>query len=167
MSVISRTCLSSSNLPRDSRKCSSSIERSKWSSIERLPRPVMIRMSVMPAATASSITYWIVGLSTIGSISLGDAFVAGRNRVPNPAAGMTAFVNAMGAWRSLRTGRIGGKGRALIQFLGADDAVASPRLGRIHRLIGRIEQLFGRLAVLGIHRVADRDADVEGGPTVE
>src|SRR5215470_7167820 len=36
-------------------------------------------------------TYWIRGLSTRGSISFGWAFVAGRNRVPKPAAGKTAF----------------------------------------------------------------------------
>ncbi len=46
----------------------------------------------MPAATASSTTYWMAGLSTTGSISLGWALVAGRNRVPRPAAGMTALV---------------------------------------------------------------------------
>src|SRR3712207_4453632 len=51
----------------------------------------MIRMSVRPAATASSTTYWIAGLSISGSISLGCAFVAGRNRVPSPAAGITAL----------------------------------------------------------------------------
>ena len=34
----------------------------------------------------------MVGLSTIGSISFGIAFVSGRKRVPNPAAGMTAFL---------------------------------------------------------------------------
>src|SRR6187549_568008 len=45
----------------------------------------------MPAATASSTAYWMTGLSTSGSISLGWAFVAGRNRVPQPAAGKTAF----------------------------------------------------------------------------
>src|SRR3954454_20822674 len=54
----------------------------------------MIRMSSMPARTASSTTYWIAGLSTTGSISLGCAFVAGRNRVPSPAAGMTALVTS-------------------------------------------------------------------------
>ena len=57
----------------------------------RLPRPVMMRMSRMPARTASSTTYWMAGLSTSGSISLGWALVAGRNRVPRPAAGMTAL----------------------------------------------------------------------------
>src|SRR6516225_8545126 len=49
-------------------------------------------MSVMPAAAASSTAYWISGLSTIGSISFGLAFVAGRKRVPRPATGNTAFV---------------------------------------------------------------------------
>src|SRR5271167_4916974 len=33
----------------------------------------------------------MIGLSTIGSISLGWALVAGRNRVPRPAAGNTAL----------------------------------------------------------------------------
>src|ERR1700704_5027807 len=52
----------------------------------------MNTMCVMPEAIASSTAYWISGLSTIGSISLGLAFVAGRNRVPRPATGNTAFV---------------------------------------------------------------------------
>src|SRR3954454_4357958 len=39
----------------------------------------------------------MMGLSTSGSISFGWAFVAGRKRVPSPAAGMTA----------LRTRRVG------------------------------------------------------------
>lgn len=46
----------------------------------------------MPASTASSTTYWIKGLSTRGNISLGEALVAGRNLVPKPATGITAFV---------------------------------------------------------------------------
>src|SRR6266849_805048 len=45
----------------------------------------------MPALTASSTAYWIKGLSTNGSISLGEAFVAGKKRVPRPAAGMMAL----------------------------------------------------------------------------
>src|SRR6478672_12373389 len=44
-----------------------------------------------PDATASSTPYWMIGLSTSGSISLGCALVAGRKRVPNPAAGNTAL----------------------------------------------------------------------------
>src|ERR1035438_5965388 len=45
----------------------------------------------MPEWTASSTPYWMMGLSTIGNISLGCALVAGRKRVPSPAAGKTAF----------------------------------------------------------------------------
>src|SRR5437764_14662918 len=45
----------------------------------------------MPAALASSMAYWISGLSTTGSISLGIALVAGRKRVPSPATGNTAL----------------------------------------------------------------------------
>ena len=36
----------------------------------------------VPLALASSTMYWMVGLSTIGSISLGVALVAGKNLVP-------------------------------------------------------------------------------------
>jgi len=53
-------------------------------------------MSSAPEATASSTPYWIIGLSTSGSISLGWAFVAGRNRVPRPAAGKTALRTVIG-----------------------------------------------------------------------
>ena len=49
----------------------------------------------MPAATASSTAYWITGLSTSGSISFGCALVAGRKRVPHPAAGNTAVRTRM------------------------------------------------------------------------
>src|SRR6185503_16067846 len=58
----------------------------------RLARPVMKMRSVMPADTASSTAYWMRGLSTMGSISFGDALVAGRKRVPRPATGNMAFV---------------------------------------------------------------------------
>src|ERR1700685_3929018 len=56
-----------------------------------LPRPVTMMIFCMPEWSASSTPYWMMGLSTIGSISLGCALVAGRNRVPSPAAGKTAF----------------------------------------------------------------------------
>src|SRR5215469_1111834 len=62
--------------------------------MERLLRPVMSSTSSRPAATASSTTYWMAGLSTTGSISLGVALVAGRNLVPRPAAGITALVTS-------------------------------------------------------------------------
>src|ERR1700731_3400681 len=45
----------------------------------------------MPAALASSIAYWISGLSTTGNISFGLPLVAGRKRVPSPATGKTAL----------------------------------------------------------------------------
>src|SRR3990167_1929886 len=63
----------------------------------RLPRPVTMMISARPDATASSTTYWIIGLSTSGSISLGWALVAGRKRVPRPAAGNTALRTIMGS----------------------------------------------------------------------
>src|SRR5687768_5245139 len=56
----------------------------------RLEEPVMKMRRRAPAASASSTAYWMSGLSTIGSISLGLALVAGRNRVPRPATGKTA-----------------------------------------------------------------------------
>jgi hypothetical protein len=37
----------------------------------------------------------MAGRSTTGNISFGIALVAGRKRVPNPAAGMTALVTAL------------------------------------------------------------------------
>src|ERR1700730_11452057 len=56
----------------------------------RFEAPVMNTRRVAPADSASSTAYWIKGLSTTGSISLGLALVAGRNRVPRPATGNTA-----------------------------------------------------------------------------
>src|ERR1700758_1243385 len=57
----------------------------------RLEAPVMNTRRRAPAASASSTAYWISGLSTTGSISLGMALVAGRKRVPRPATGNTAL----------------------------------------------------------------------------
>ena len=59
----------------------------------------------MPAATASSTAYWMTGLSTSGSISLGCALVAGRKRVPQPAAGKTALRMRIEPRRTWRFGR--------------------------------------------------------------
>src|ERR1700686_2850242 len=56
-----------------------------------LPRPVMMSIWLQPEAMASSTPYWMMGLSTSGSISFGCALVAGRKRVPRPAAGNTAL----------------------------------------------------------------------------
>jgi hypothetical protein len=41
-------------------------------------------MCSIPDAIASSTPYWMMGLSTSASISLGITLVAGKNRVPNP-----------------------------------------------------------------------------------
>ena len=49
-------------------------------------------MSLIPAAAISFTMYWIMGLSTMGSISLGMALVAGNMRVPKPATGIIAFI---------------------------------------------------------------------------
>ena len=43
-----------------------------------------------PASAASAATSSMPGVSTTGSSSLGTVLVAGRNRVPSPAAGTTA-----------------------------------------------------------------------------
>ncbi len=49
----------------------------------------------------------MAGLSTTGSISLGVAFVAGRKRVPRPAAGTTALrTGRAGAWVVVEWGAI-------------------------------------------------------------
>jgi hypothetical protein len=62
------------------------------SSIARFSPPVIMMRSSIPEAIASSTTYWITGVSIIGSISFGIDLVAGRNRVPRPAAGIIAFL---------------------------------------------------------------------------
>src|ERR1700743_1473093 len=62
-----------------------------------LPRPVMKTNCSMPASRASSTAYWMTGLSTTGSISLGMALVAGRKRVPIPATGKTALRTGLDA----------------------------------------------------------------------
>src|SRR5437899_10875206 len=61
----------------------------------RFPPPVTMITCSIPLAIASSTPYWMVGLSTSGSISFGCAFVAGRKRVPRPAAGKIALRTAV------------------------------------------------------------------------
>src|SRR5712691_9928770 len=73
----------------------------------RLLRPVTRMISSRPEATASSTTYWMMGLSTSGSISLGWALVAGRKRVPSPAAGKTALRTFMATPAPENTRRLG------------------------------------------------------------
>ena len=52
----------------------------------------MTQPSTPSGSSASSTTYWMTGRSNTGSISLGVTFVAGRKRVPRPAAGMMDFM---------------------------------------------------------------------------
>ncbi|MBT3726227.1 hypothetical protein HOG21_00555 [bacterium] len=52
---------------------------------------VTIIISSHHAEIASSTRYCITGLSIIGNISFGRAFVAGKNLVPNQAAGIIHF----------------------------------------------------------------------------
>src|SRR5207247_10131792 len=54
----------------------------------------------LPISTASSTTYWIIGLSTSGSISFGWAFVAGRNRVPKEIDRKSTRLNSSHEWIS-------------------------------------------------------------------
>jgi hypothetical protein len=51
----------------------------------------MSSISSMPESRSSSIMKSIEGLVTSGSISFGMLFVTGNNRVPYPAARITAF----------------------------------------------------------------------------
>src|ERR1700745_1016609 len=76
----------------------------------RLEAPVMNTRRRAPAASASSTAYWISGLSTTGSISLGIALVAGRKRVPRPATGNTALRIFIGSLRALFNGERGQSG---------------------------------------------------------
>jgi hypothetical protein len=57
-----------------------------------LPRPVTIAIVLSPASIASSTPYCKSGLVNTGNISLGMALVAGKNRVPYPAAGNKHFL---------------------------------------------------------------------------
>ncbi len=62
--------------------------------------------SSQPAAAASSRAYWMIGLSTTGSISLGSTLVAGSMRVPSPATGNTTFLTGF-----IQTPQSGGQRR--------------------------------------------------------
>ncbi len=86
----------------------------------------------MPAWTASSTTYWMAGLSTTGSISLGWALVAGRKRVPSPAAGMTALVTD-GFMRALYDGLAGSGLKLRSGFARRASDLTALDVGRIDR----------------------------------
>src|SRR5437879_3361401 len=78
----------------------------------RLPPPMTMITSSIPESIASSTPYWMVGLSTRGSISLGCALVTGRKRVPSPAAVMIALRTGVRLIRhNVRRDRFGAAGR--------------------------------------------------------
>ena len=91
--LITTSCFSTVSPGRNVRsgRCNRLTTRSS-SSTRAQPRRSWWMTSVMPACFASSTQYWIIGLSTMGSISFGIALVAGRNLVPSPAMGNTAFL---------------------------------------------------------------------------
>src|SRR5690349_3562656 len=74
----------------------------------RLEEPVMNTRRRAPASRASSTAYWMSGLSTMGSISLGLALVAGRKRVPLPATGNTATSIRLFLWAAMAAPAISG-----------------------------------------------------------
>src|SRR5882757_243881 len=122
----------------------------------------------MPAALASSIAYWINGLSTTGSISLGIALVAGRKRVPSPATGNTALRTGFGIelldhnhWHNRRSW----VARLLRQpWTNKDRPVLLPRLAVQQHVAGAVD-LGGEVvgaAVIGVqllHQAAVRRPD--------
>src|SRR6185295_10012562 len=122
-----------------------------------LPRPVTRMMLSTPDATASSTPYWMIGLSTSGSISLGCALVAGRKRVPQPAAGKTALRTRIEPRKGVREGGLGRPSLALGPIPAGRRPLSPASGGRCHR------HPFGRREALD--EVADGEA--ERGRTVE
>src|SRR5665811_1763118 len=124
-----------------------------------------MRTSRSPARVASSTTYWMAGLSTTGSISFGVALVAGRKRVPRPAAGITALVtapregtDAVGCSVEVMVPTL--VGRSLAQY----DLVTSQTLGPVDGAVRRPQQRGGRPSLLGPRCHADADSDHDRSP---
>src|SRR4051794_20812524 len=124
-----------------------------------------MRTSLRPARTASSTTYWIAGLSTTGSISLGVAFVAGRKRVPSPAAGMTALVTGALMSATLMLSPVPGVCSMRCESGRQTPAVSAAVLGGVQGLVRGPHECSRAVAVVGIDGDADRDGDgkITGG----
>ena len=74
-------------------KCfSNSVLSRKYDDMDSFSGDTTSMISSIPASMTSSITNCNMGLSRMGSISLGTAFVTGKNLLPRPAAGMIALV---------------------------------------------------------------------------
>src|SRR5215207_4433654 len=102
-----------------------------------LLRPVTISTSGSPARAASSTMYCSAGRSTTGSSSFGTALVAGRNRVPMPATGMTAFRADRAGWSAVG---MPGSLASLRSVLPDPEAVAAKAELRLRLLTRRTER---------------------------
>ena len=91
-----RTRSASAAFPLASSAAMISGDGAKYASIAGLLRLLTTTMWSIPAPRASLMTSCSVGVSPIGSSSLGTALEAGRNLVPIPAAGITALRTCMG-----------------------------------------------------------------------
>src|SRR4051794_36735753 len=120
-----------------------------------------MRTSLRPARTASSTTYWIAGLSTTGSISLGVALVAGRKRVPSPAAGMTALVTGALMSATLMLSPVRGACSMSSESGREAPAVSATILGGVQGLVGSPHKCSRTVAMVGVDGDADRDGDGE------
>src|SRR5579863_2702854 len=85
------------------------------------------------------------GLSTTGSISLGCAFVAGRKRVPRPAAGKTAlrtrFVLSGIVLRKIRqTAKLRGAAKIVNQSPGIAVCLQKSNNGHCVKMIGNVKR---------------------------
>src|SRR3954454_4385993 len=118
-----------------------------------------MRTSLSPARTASSTTYWIAGLSTTGSISLGVALVAGRKRVPSPAAGMTALVTGALMCATLMLSPVPGACSMRCESGRQAPAVSAAVLGGVQRLVRGAHECSRAVAMVGIDSDANRDSD--------
>src|SRR5688572_18929352 len=145
-----------------------------------LVRPVTNTSSSAPALIASITAYWISGLSTTGSISLGLALVAGRKRVPRPATGNTAFLMGIVSFCSSGGGLDLPGQMGLITIRAEQREVDAFRTGRVfhehrarqeyrllesdrqrNRAFGQFIAELGGAARHGPHAVRDRALEAE------
>src|SRR5579884_467293 len=121
--------------------------------MEFFERPVMKISSSAPALIASWTAYWISGLSTMGSISLALALVAGRKRVPSPATGNTALRMRM---RSPDGRREPGNRFSVSALLSTQEFILTQRAGEMDFCGAGGEQ--GELDRLGLRGIAQHRA---------
>src|SRR5438093_13473781 len=96
----------------------------------------------------------MTGLSTIGNISLGIALVAGRNRVPRPAAGITAVRTVIAAF--LHSAKFAARARS------TDRGTTERFQVGIHRFVAPTSN--GSFGIGSIGREAGSAKTASGGP---